>query len=493
MRLDSPATIHRSPHPRPAGREGGIALFIVLVTVLILTIVIFQLTFTTKIEERISQNRQGFLEMSQALLAVARTGVQSLESDLMEDLGFVTEETGEEETDPNKPPEAPPPAPGPGEEETPEPEERFDTRHESWAHLQNQSLNDVEVELRIFDGEGRIDLNHLFEYAQRPEEEEEEDPADPPGGPPAGPPADPADPADPDDPEDPLAEQEEEYEPPTPEELEDAEIVLSRLFQGVIAANEEAGFEYAELPDPELAAREIVGWVQQIQSEPESRLIRSLEQIRGLDGVSWELFHGPAPPELDEEDEDGESEDDPLAGLVEDLGEIPGYEQVDEGVLEIARPIGIRDVLTTHSTGKLNLNTARPEVIAALLLGFEDLEEAREIALQIDTHLNSYPVEDEEAPVPAGDETEEAASEFNEFRTFEDLSQVDETWSEESASEPSVMDLLREYLEPVAEFRSTFFTIRLEAERDDRKLSGTMQTVRNEKDIIVLSWEETDG
>jgi hypothetical protein len=455
------------------------ALFIVLITVLVLTIVIFQLTFTTKVEERISQNRQGFLEMNQALLAVARTGLQSLETDLMEDLGYASEEEAEEEGTPAPPTSAPPPAPG--EEEGTEEEELFDTRHEGWAHVQNEQVNDVGVELRILDGEGRIDLNHLFEYAQRPEEEEEET-EEPPTGPPTPP-------ATPEEEEEPLPE--DEYVPPTPEELEDAELVLSRLIEALIATNQESGFDYLDdPPDPQLAAREIVAWVADRQAEPETRLIRSLEELRSVEGVTWELYHGPAPPE-DEEDEE-EDEADPLSSLAESLGEMPGFEQTEEGVLEIARPLGLRDLLTTHSTGKLNLNTARPEVLAALILGFEDIEEAREIGIQIDTHLNSYVVE-EEGATPAGEdpETEGESQEFNEFRTFDDLGKVDETWTEGSASEPSILDLLRDHLEPVSAFKSTFFTIRLKAEREDRTLSGTMQAVRQDHDIIVISWEES--
>jgi len=466
------------------------ALFIVLVTVLVLTIVIFQLTFTTKIEERISQNRQGYLEMSQALIATAKTGIQSLETDLMEDLGYAgEEETGEEDPAAPPTPPTPPPAPDPSADPESEEEERFDTRHEAWAHLQNEQINDVRVELRILDGEGRIDLNHLFEYAQRPEEEEEEETGNPPG-----PPAPPAPP--PEDPEAPLPE-EEEYVPPSPDELEDAEIVLSRLIEALILANQESEFDYLDdPPDPELAARAIVAWVAERQAEPETRLIRSIEELRGVEGVTWELFHGPAPAE-DEDDEEVEDdeEDDPLGSLAEEFGEMPGFEQTDEGVLELARPLGLRDVLTTHSTGKLNLNTARPEVIAALLLGFEDIEEAREIGLQIDTFLNSYAVAEEEegGMVPAGDETEDAESqEFNEFKAFDDLGEVDETWTEGSASEPSVLDLIRESLEPVSAFQSTFFTLRLEAERDGQTLSGTMQAVRQDRDIIVISWEDSD-
>ena len=475
-----PAAI-RSP------REGGIALFIVLVLVLVLTIVIFQLTFTTKIEERVARNRQGFLEMSYALQAMARSALQQLETDLMEDLGLIDDETEEDEDSTQTPAGQGNQNPGNGQgpgganggaEET----ERFDLRHEEWAHVINENLNGVSAVVRLIDGEGRIDLNFLFEYPQYPEEESDDETTPP-------------DSADQNPTDEDLEEEEEEWVPPTSEQIEDAEQIISRLIQAIIASNEEAGFVYAEIPDTDAAASEIVNWVRQRVEEESTRLIRSIEPLLRLEAVTHELFFGPKPEE--EEDEEGFDEDDLFTQMTEELGEMPGFEQFDEGVEEVPRPLGLRDVLTAHSIGKLNLNTARPEVYIALMLAFDDFDEATEIAQLIDEYLNSYEVADEDEAETAGtpaatDAEEEDTQRFNQFSTFDDLGKVDETWSEGDATDETILDLLRTNLGPLGVFHSTFFSVYVDGELDGRKMRGVMEAARVEMDIIVLSWEESD-
>ena len=49
---------------QPSSRQEGMALFVVLVLVLVLTVLITQLVFVTKVEERISINRQGYVGLS---------------------------------------------------------------------------------------------------------------------------------------------------------------------------------------------------------------------------------------------------------------------------------------------------------------------------------------------------------------------------------------------------------------------------------------------
>ncbi len=489
------------------------ALFIVLVLILVLTVVISQLTFTTKIEERISRNRQGFLELSQTLIAVARSAIQALETDLMEDLGFVTgdELEGEEKED-----AATPSLPGLDGDSGQDPSrgtsaERFDTRHEEWASKVEEELNGYHVEMWKLDGEGRLNLNHLFEYAQHPEDDDGTNPdlGSEGDGPPFGSPPGAAD----DGTDDPSASgEEDEWVAPTPEQIEDAETILSRLIQSVIASNEEGGFEYQELPDPDLAAREIVEWVVARQTEPETRLIRSIDELLRVDGVSWELLNEPRP--FDEEGDRGDRRgggslggrgsdfnDDPLSQFADELGGTqPGYEDLDDGVQEIPRPLGLRDVLTTHSSGEINLNTARREVITALILGIEDLEEAREIALQIDEYLNLFVVPEEDGELIGEEIADEETQEFNHFKAVDDLGKVNEDWADGTLGD-SILDILRADLGPVSTFKSTYFTVRLkgtraeqpEGTRNDRILWGTMEIVREEQDIIVLSWEESDG
>jgi len=69
-----------------------------------------------------------------------------------------------------------------------------------------------------------------------------------------------------------------------------------------------------------------------------------------------------------------------------DVLEQAGFELFDEGVSAVPTPIGLRHVLTANSSGKINLNTARPEVLMALLRSFEDFDEAKEIAWMIYDH-----------------------------------------------------------------------------------------------------------
>ena len=80
------------PLQRCCPRQEGMALFVVLVLVLVLTVLITQLVFVTKIEERISRNRQGYVSLSYALQAGARQVLQNLSTDLMEDLGYFDDE-----------------------------------------------------------------------------------------------------------------------------------------------------------------------------------------------------------------------------------------------------------------------------------------------------------------------------------------------------------------------------------------------------------------
>jgi len=475
---------------RPAAvRQDGIALFIVLVLVVVLTIVIFQLTFTTKIEERISRNRQGFLELSYTLQAVARSGLQVLETDLMHDLGFIEDEEDSEDSAAGVPGLGNGSGPGNGNGGGRQ-QERYDHRHEEWAHAINESLNDSDVTLRIVSGEGCIDLNHLFEYPQYTEEELEEIEEDG-GGPPSLPGLPGADDDDEDDEGfDDFDEDIDEWEPPTQEQVEDAELILSRLIQSLISANEEGDFPYLETPDPDSVAREVVAWVESRQEEESTRLIRSLEPLLEIDGVSGELYYGPQREELEDDDREA---DDLFGSILDEFNELPGFEQFDDGVEEIPRPLGLRDVLTVHSSGKINLNVARPEVYAALMLSFEDLDEALEIAFEIDAWLNSYEEAEEGQQVagePAEEEEEEGES-FQQLKKFDDLGQVNETWTEGDASDDNILDLLRIDLEPVSAYKSDFFTIQVDGERDNRRMRGSMAVARVEMDLIVLSWEES--
>lgn len=507
--------------PSPALQQGGMALFVVLVLVLVMTVLITQLVFVTKVEERISFNRQGYVKLSYALQSGARQVLQSLSTDLMEDLGYFDEELSEDGL--------PLSGSGSGTATTSgggaslpggidlgvsptagggsggggggaggaagENSQRVDTRHDSWAYPLQDSVDQVQITGSVIDGESCIDLNYIFELASLEEDLED----------------------DPDDLEelgeeaqaaaeaaglgDLLEEEEEEYEAPDQETVDEAEFMIQRLIEAVIDYNMEFGFDYYDVPDAVTAASSIVSMVYSRAMEEETRRIRSLDSIRELEGVSWELFDGPIDPE-EEDLEEGDFEEDLFATMNQEIpgaGELlqqAGFELLDGGVSQLPKPIGLRHVLTTNSSGKVNLNTARPEVLIALIRSFEDFDEAKEISWMIYEHGNQYQEleEGEEETVTStinefGLEEEEA-EEFQHFTKIDQLGHVDETWSEGGAGEESVLELLKQDLEDHCVFASNYFTATIEGSHEDRALSGRIVCARKDQHIVVLSWRE---
>ena len=502
-------------------RQEGMALFVVLVLVLVLTVLITQLVFVTKIEERISRNRQGYVSLSYALQAGARQVLQNLSTDLMEDLGYFDDEallddalalvggggsnaggTGAPGTslDGGLTAGGPNSSGGAAGSGSGNPD-RVDTRHDSWAYPLAESINEVQVSGQIIDGESCIDLNHIFDLAALSDEEESEEGAEEldeqgqaaaeaagVGG---------------------LFDSEEdldEYHAPDQETMDEAEIILQRLIEAVIDYNMEFGFEYYDVPDPGTAAASIVTMVYDRAMDEQTRRMRSLDSIRELDGVSWELFNGPTDPELEgeeeQEDDFGQSIFDAISSQIPGGMEIlqqAGFELLDEGVSQLPTPIGLRHVLTVNSSGKINLNTTRPEVLIALLRSFEDFDEAKEIAWMIYDHGNQYQIEDEDdAAIPSTDTVEydefgvplEEMQEFQHFTRFEQLRDVSEDWGDESGIEESIFELLKQDLEDHTVFSSNYFTATIEGTREDRVLSGRIVCARKDHHIVVLSWRE---
>ncbi|MGE4631881.1 MAG: hypothetical protein AAEJ47_02475 [Planctomycetota bacterium] len=510
------------PRQHSCPRQEGMALFVVLVLVLVLTVLITQLVFVTKVEERISRNRQGYVSLSYALQSVARQVLQNLSTDLMEDLGYFEEDellddalalvggggagggfgggsgalgTGlDTGGGPNS---------GQGATENNSgAQDRVDTRHDSWAYPLQDSINEVQLAGQIIDGESCIDLNHIFDLAEFSDEE------------------------DPDEGEDELDEEAlaaaeaagieglldgeeliDEYVAPDQETVDEAEIILQRLIEAVIDYNMEYGFDYYDVPDSAAAAGSIVAMVYHRSMEEETRRIRSLDSIRNLEGINWELFNGPVDPELDEEDQQQQDEfEDSIFDMISseapgamDVLEQAGFELFDEGVSAVPTPIGLRHVLTANSSGKINLNTARPEVLIALLQSFEDFDEAKEIAWMIYDHGNQYEIEDEEDgadPSVGGVEydefgvAEEETQPFQHFTNFDQLRNVNEEWVDSSGTEESIFDLLKQDLEDHTVFSSNYFTATIEGTREDRVLSGRIVCARKDHHIVVLSWRE---
>ncbi len=484
--------------------QQGMALFVVLILVLVLTVVITQLLFVTKIEERISRNRQGRVSISYAVQATARQVLQSLSSDLMEDLGYFDDGIEDDSllTTGGGGLELPGgiTVPGSGggaqgsddggsrESNTP-----ADTPHDAWAYPIQDSINQVQIAGLVIDGESCIDLNHIFTLVRVAEEDETDSDGgdESPGGS-----------ADQGGEDEELLE---EYIIPEQEEVDDATVMLERLIEAVIDFNTESGFDYNDVPDPQGAAEAIVSLVHQRVLDEQTRRIRSLDSIRHLDDVSWELFNGPIDPATLEEDYEGEQEDsdewmDDLGSLLPgsfDGLEASGFELLDGGVDQIPTPIGLRHVLTANSSGKINLNTARPEVLIALLRSFDDFDEAKEIAWQIRDHCNSYQQEIDEVTGEILEDLlsdigvdEEVEQEFQHFTSFDQLKQVDESWQDGGASEDSIFELLQQDLEEHSTFSSNFFTTTIEGTSEDRSLSGRMVCARKGQHVLVISWKE---
>ena len=173
-----------------------------------------------------------------------------------------------------------------------------------------------------------------------------------------------------------------------------------------------------------------------------------------------------------------------------------GFEVFEEGVESIPQPLGLRHVMTAHSTGKINLNTAKPEVYIALMQSFEDYDEAKDVARQIEAWLNTYSGGGDDADAdldeifPEDDPEAAQMVEFNSFRSIEDLGQVNEEWVEDSSQDESVFALLKLDLQEVAAFQSSFFTANIKGSREDRQLSGRMVAARKDRKIVVLYWQE---
>ncbi len=496
-------------------REEGIALFVVLVVVIVLTVLVTQLAVTTKIEERISLQHQGFLESTYSLQSVARR----LASLLLEDWTADIEGSGGEED---------PMAGGDpggvgglggagGDQQPTESADPIDSRHEDWRHLQEEPLNEWQIEYQINDGESRISLQHIFWYStieddgQNPTPEfktlwmaamlspdpddEEDDPLD--ETTPATPPGD----GETADDEEPAIIR--EFQIPSEERIEKTKVMVSRLVEGIIDYNSAHDFTYFDTPSPDAAAEAICEWAIERMRDESSRRIRRLEPLKDLPDIGWELFNGPADPQAEADEEDAEELGAGFGGSLDefdDFGTIPGYEDLDDGVEEIPRPLGLRHVLTPYSTGRINLNTARPEVIAALLIDIDDYEVAYDIAQAIDFRLNSYIVDEEaEEDETTSSDEETVQEEFNTFTVIDDLKAIDDDdddidWEEQTGTydgdEKKIWDMILAGLRPVAIYKSTYFTAHLTGTREDQTVEGELVVARDEHKIKVLSWRE---
>ena len=577
------------------------ALFVTLVVVLILYVLVYQLWHSALLESRIAGNQGGYMKSQMALQSVIGYVVAMIQDDLVQDVGgegvdaALTE--GMEGTDAAKAGDtraargeqeaaaatggieevgATATAPGAGG--------LYDYRNESLFRPRVQQINDVSVKIEVRDGESRINLNKLYGYVnlwvrkeseieqvgedgggdakskddkkatttkERAEEEkkaEDRDKLEEILGPGA----------------EALDEEEEEWEEPDEEERDAARRMLADLIIHMVESNIENGFEYDQLYDADQLGELIEDYVFQRKAGDIQNFLFTPMELLQIDAITYELFHGPLPPELKDtgiavqpgeegyrRDEFGDvvydfgflGEDMPGMGGMSGMGgmgdlggldalreELMGYGGFNPGVNSMAgppvpdneegtgivpppEPVGLKHLLCTFSSGKININTAPMEVILALLQGGGepdnwDPDEKLEIGLAIIEHLNGYTedyleqLEEEDlGGYGAYDEAEEdylsdrgvAPAEdlpTNYFRSLADLKNIGEgelleTEVDRGSSEQSPGNLLNKDLQTAAVFSSEYFLVRVVAKGEGFRQEAEFVVHRDIKKKVV--------
>jgi hypothetical protein len=396
----------------------------------------------------------------------------------------------------------------------------------------------------------------------------------------------------------------EEFVPPTPEQIELTRQMVERAVVFMFSVNEnEYGYRYSQrYSGPEIASA-IVEYVLERRRSPYQNRIYLTTELLNIPGVTPEVYYGPVPlvNEGDEyavgegfilvKDEFGdvvpqylygpdaetiEQERLALQELQADLGrfadltgmglgrlqsnpltrgmsELPTNfdEEGREYVVERPVAIGLKDIFTTFSSGKINLNTASAPVIYALLLSLSE-EEANLVALDLRDYRNRYQEEVEEegvASVAGGkestdlnqpkrkktDEKEKAAATgpgaaaagtapgtdpslvdslessyqdletnyFTEIRQIElidgtdgdvnDVLRQDSGVSRVGGERESVFDRVVRDLEKVAVFGSTYFNAELKGKpKDGKSMKTGYLTVRRDtkkRTVDVVMWK----
>ena len=530
--MTQPRSTTRAHRRRESRNDEGIALFVILVVTIVLVVVVSQLTIQTKVEEKIADTRKGQLELVLACEASARGAMLKIYEDWEEGVNDTSAAGGQDQGGGGGGGGLPPMGDlgQVGGSDGSGGSSGYDSRFEVWAREYDENLNECDVKVDIVDGESRIDLNYLFDYVTTIEPEPEPDPNDPTGGGTGGPenPGDPTggagtggDDTDDED-ENGILSEEEDWTPPSEEVQERTLLFVSRTIEALVAFNQENDFDYEDNVNPDQVADFLVEYVLERKEEPETRTLRSLDAILQFDVITSELFYGPKDPNEEDEEADDDEDDDggpsfgggaagAIQGYFEELGiPLEGYEELDNGELaEIPRPLGLRDLFTTHSRGVLNLNTTRPEVLIGLMVSFGDFEQAQDVAYQLNDYLNQTATPDEDDPNadpdpadsqtdpndPGDDELDQP--EFNEFRNLEDLKKVNEEWEDEEVvieddeiDGGSIFVVLQRDLAKVG-FRSEFFMAQVEAQRNGRNMQADLILHRNleEEEIVVVQWK----
>ena len=406
-----------------------------------------------------------------------------------------------------------------------------------------------------------------------------------------------------------------EFVEPTEQQEEATILMLGRAIEVILSLNEDREFFYRDNYTSDRLARDIVDYVIARRTSIDQNRIYHTTELLNVPSITRELFYGPGPEELPEEgletaagfllqeDEFGdlsatyiydsdqeflrEQEADALSGLMEAFpGGLPpeliqahgqefpgigglnansltrgmtgpaqafdeeGYEYIEQPEV----PIGLQDLFTTFSSGKININTASVPILYALLPSLREGndEEAENVALLINDYRFEYQeYEEEEAgagvegaeqavlkdlgqpkrPLPPEEEelgaeldlnsmvgvdqmgldgtgsTPMADVETNYFTNLEQIELVDGTAGDaddlltsevgvdrvDAEDDPLLQRVLNDYRNVMC-FAGTYFTIELKAKTQTSPLvkSGIMIIKRNvqEKLMEVVLWKE---
>jgi len=494
----------------PDDRRRAIALLVVMVAFVVLYLVVYQLHFSTSMEERIAQARYGAVESTLALHSAALYVLTLLVEDLKSNMGQSQQSPGTTglpggNTNPlggadkkaggvlkgEMVPLGTGMSGGGGSK-------WYDHIHKNIFSDNQQQVGNVTVKITITDGERAFDLNRLFDYVRLPGEEltqglqdlREEDVAslagkdateagntlkskllkkrstsskgvsrtsgtgsseDKGGVKRVGSGETPGTSQGLDTVEETLSEYDpdEEFELPDELRVQATRDMVERAILMMFSVNEnEYGYRYSVRYNAREIAMAIVDYVLDRRSSPAQNRIYVLTELLNVPGVTREVFYGPTPelkegedfnvgsgfvlrrdefgdvvPQYVEEYQDpaleeqkrlledfqrqfGQFKDFPGLGrlksnaLTRGMSEAPvamddyGYEYT----VEVPRAIGLKDIFTTYSTGKININTASVPVLFGLLLSLTE-DEANNVVLDLRDYRNRFQEEVEQEGV----------------------------------------------------------------------------------------------
>jgi hypothetical protein len=491
----------RWPPQRACARTHGIALLVVLIVFVVLYLVVYQLHFSTTMEERLAQVRYGEVESDLAQHSVALYVLTLLQEDLRSGGAAGAggpASHGDDGTGMTLPgAEGAAGLPTEGMPGAPESETGgqfvplnsdgtavgawYDYVHENMFNENRQQVGDTTVKVTIVDGERCFGLNQLFEYVRLPDEEiisggvgiSEDDVLSTVEGAASDEEAAEALKArfgsgrtrsqlgrgnEEDDEEgidgldeDPLAGDglTDDYEPdpefirPAEERIQLTIDMVSRAVLMLLSINEDNGYHYSARYFADSVASAIVEYILMRREDTVQNRIYLTSELLNVEGITPELFYGPTPvlpageevqvgegfvlkrdefgdiaPEYIYSDYDEAMHEEEHGDMEELMGEFgrfasfppelgfsplqsnPLTRGMQEPVIEIDEdeteyvvappvPLGLKDLFTTFTTGKININTASVPVLFALAMSLEE-EEAAMVAHDIAHYRSKF-------------------------------------------------------------------------------------------------------